>query len=381
MGKESMSRFGTFFVQLECHNYSHGQQVNGVVMLDLRANFPSSNITIKLEGKEKTKFWKSRQVYSHTDSEGRTHYRTEWYPVFGRHRIMNYEFPIAAFNGGFVPAGQYQLPFSFQLPSGIPNTFHKKWTDYSDCYAKIHYELKSKLQSSYGKELLKFKQPFSINNSLSAPIASKAVKVDKEVVCFCCCSKGRVKLNSYFEKNAYQPGETCFMVAEVENETSVKINHLKAVFFQHINVVANGWWGTQSKSWNHNLSVDYGGSYEPKTSRVGENAERIQVNLGNLEIKGGDDAGEVGGFNTTTKGHLIQCDYFVSAVCDMDTCICCDEHPNATINVEIYNDPKPTVVQFVAPPGWAPTQYDHYTANLNQQYQCADPDYAHEMQA
>jgi hypothetical protein len=376
MGKESMSRFGKFFVQLECYNYSPGQQVNGTVMLDLTANFPSSNITIKLEGKEKTKFWKSRQIYS-----GNKKTRREWYSVFGRHRIMNYEFPIAAFNGGFVPAGQYQLPFSFQLPSGIPNTFQSHWIDYSNCYAKIHYELKSKLESSDGKELLKFKQSFSINNSLSAPIASKAVKVDKEVVCFCCCSKGRVKLNSYFEKNAYQPGETCFMVAEVENETSVKINNLKAVFFQHIEVKSNGWWGTHYMVFNHNLSAKNGGSYEPKTSRVGENAERIQVDLGKLKITAGEYAGEVDSFNTTPKGHLIQCDYFVKAECDMDTCICCDVNPMATINVEIYNDPKPTVVQFVAPSGWAPTQYDHYTANLNQQYQCADPDYAHEMQA
>jgi hypothetical protein len=230
-------------------------------------------------------------------------------------------------------------------------------------------------------ELLKFKQSFSINNSLSAPILSKEKKIDKEVFCYCCYGKGPVKLISYFEKNAYQPGETCFMVAEVENDTSVKIKNLKAVFFQHIKVESNGTRGNHSKSWKHNLSVKDGGSYEPKTSRVGLNAERIQVDLGNLKITAGEYAGEVSVFNTTTKGHLIQCDYYVKVECDMDTCICCDEHPNATISVEIYNHSKPTVAQFVPPPGWDPTQYDIYTANLNQQYQCPDPDYAKEMQA
>lgn len=380
MGKESMSKYGTFFIQLENYNSSPGAQVNGTVSLDLRLNFPASNIMIKLEGKEKTKFWKSRQVYSHTDKDGVTHYRTEWYPVYGRHRIMNYEFPVAAFNGGFIPAGQYQIPFTFQMPSNVPSTFHKTWYDYSDCYAKIHYELKANLKSLHGKDLLKFKQPFTVNNSLHAPVQSKAVMVDKEVVCFCCCSKGKVKLNSYFEKNAYQPGETCYMVAEVTNDTSVKVEQLQAVFYQSIHLQADGWWGSHSKSWTSALSSRNGSSYEPNTAKVGANAERIQVELKGLDIRGGEDAGQVGGFNTTTHGKIIQCSYYVSAKCMMDTCICCDEHPNATIGVEIYSDPKPTQPTFVAPPNWAPQMYDMYTANLTSQFEAPPNQYPDEYQ-
>jgi len=372
-----MAQYGVFFVQMESYNYSPGQQVSGQIFLDLRVNFPAACIIMKLEGKEKTKFWKSKQVYSHTDSNGTTHYRTEWYAVYGRHRILHYDFPVANFNGGFIPAGQYTIPFTFALPHNIPNTFRHDWHDPYDCHARIHYEIKAKLEqnSGNGNDLLKFKQPFSVNAQLTGVASNKATETDKEVVCCCCCSKGRCKITGYFEKDAYQPNEIAYMVSEVQNETSVNINSLQAVFHQRLWVEAHGWWGSHNKSWERNLATVNGRSYQAKESSVGQNAERLAVPLKGLEIKRGDDAGTIGGYNTTTHGKLIRCDFFISARTEMDTLICCDEHPAATIPILVYHENKPTQSQWVAPPSWAPTAMDMYTANLTSAYQAPEPVY------
>lgn len=362
MGRESMSQYGSFFVILEKPIYSPGDQVNGTVYLDCTLDFPSSHITLKLEGKEKIKFWKSRQVYSHTDSNGTTHYRTEWYPVYDSHRCFNYEFPVANFSGAFIQRGQYQIPFTFHLPAHVPSTFYYTWYRNGDCYAKIHYEAKAKMESAYGKDLLKHKLQFTVNAAQLKNAKQKRVDIDKEVVSWCCCNQGKLKMTSYFEKDAYMPGETAYLVVEAENNSKVKCNTIDGNFTQEINI--HGWGGGSGDK--RNLRTVQIPGLEPGEAFIGGNAKRIAIALTGTQIKAGEDAGTN---NTTVHGKLIQCNYYISAQTKMDACICCDEHPVSKIYINLYNPIPPAPPAFQQPANWQPQVFDTYIANFDAQYQ------------
>ena len=362
MGRESMSQYGSFFVVLDRSVYSPGDQVCGTVFLDCLLDFPTSQITLKLEGKEKIKFWKSRQVYSHTDRDGNTHYRTEWYPVYDSHRCFNYEFPVGAFNGPFIQRGQYQIPFTFNLPNHIPSTFHYKWHRNGDCYAKIHYEAKAKMESLHGKDLLKHKLMFTVNAAQTHAAMTKRVDIDKEVVSWCCCNQGKFKMTAYFEKDSYMPGESAYLVLEAENNSKVKCKTINGNFIQDINI--HGWGGGSGDK--RNLRTVKIPGMEPGEAWVGGNAKRIEIALTGTTIKQGEDAGTN---NTTVHGKLIQCNYYISAQTEMEACICCDEHPTSKIYIDLYNPVPPPTAAFQPPPQWQPQVFDTYVAQLQPQFQ------------
>jgi len=274
MGRESMSRYGNFGIHLDSLNYSPGDQVNGVIYLDCHLDFPASFVTLKLEGKEKTKWWDSRQVYNGTDSNGNTQYRTEWYPVYNYHRCYRYKFPIASFKGAFIPKGNYEVPFSFKLPNSLPSTFRKEWYHNGDCYGKIHYECKALLESNFGKDLLKRKLPFTVNAGLIKKIEQKSCHIDKEVINCCCCKQGKFKMSAYFEKDAYVPGEIAYMVVEAENNTKVKCFDVSGIFSENVTLHGYGYGGDSNCS---NLITVSTPGLAPGQSFTGEQAKRLQI--------------------------------------------------------------------------------------------------------
>lgn len=121
MGRHSNMEYGSLNVSLSNMNYNAGQQVTGVVYLNLLKNYPSSELNLLLEGKEKVFWWTK---HTHNDGE---HTYTYYVPHWATHRTYNHEFCIARFEGNFIPAGQYQVPFSFVLSESSPSTFRYAW--------------------------------------------------------------------------------------------------------------------------------------------------------------------------------------------------------------------------------------------------------------
>jgi len=355
MGKDSMSKYGRFDVSLPKPVFAPGEQVNGVIYLDLLMDFPSSHITLKLEGKEKIKYWVSRQQYDYTDQNGQQHYRTVYESRSDSHKCFKYEFPCASFNGEFVPAGQYQIPFSFSLPEDIPSTFYYKWHNMGDCYAKIHYSAKVKLESNGNdKDLLKDQFDIVINSAQIQKTNHQRVDLNKEIVSCCCIKKGKFKMTSYFEKSAYMPGETAYLVVEAENNSSAQCISISGNFTQSLKIKGG------AGETKHLTSVKAPG-LAPGEKYVGQDAKRLEIPLSGTRIKGGDD---VGTSNTSVNGKLIQCNYYVSAQTEMDACICCDEHPVSEIYINLYNAVPPVSRKFKPPQSWAPQIMDPYVANF-----------------
>ena len=355
MGKDNMSKYGSFFVQMEKPDFAPGDQVNGMIYLNLLIDFPATHIELKLEGKEKVKYYVSVRKYDYTDQEGHEHYKTEYESRSDSHKCFKYKFPCATFNGGFVPMGQYQIPFQFFLPNDLPSTFYYKWYNHGECHAKIHYKAKATLESSDGNDLLKNKFDIVINAAPKKHISQKRVDINKEVVSWCCLNKGKFKMTSWFEKDAYMPGETAMLVVEAENNTSVECKSMKGNFTQEV-IIKNG--RARDK---RILNMVEAPGLAPGEKYVGQEAKRIAIPLSGTRIKGGDDEGTS---NTSVDGYLIDCNFYVSAQTEMDACICCDKHPKSEIYITLYNAIPTVSHQFQPPMNWAPKVMDPYVANL-----------------
>lgn len=169
----------------------------------------------------------------------------------------------------------------------------------------------------------------------------------------------------FFEKDAYIPGETAYMVAEVENNSKVKMNAIEGVFTQLITLRGGGLW-TNTRHFNHNLLTLKSHGLEPGAKAIGDQAVRLAVPLKGAQITGGEDAGCC---NTTTHGKLVECDYFIAAVGNMDACICCDSNPQSRVKLEIFNPAQAKMAPFMPPQNWAPKVYDTYIANLVPQFE------------
>ena len=79
--------------------------------------------------------------------------------------LIDKTFVAHQFMSPFMPAGQYSFPFSFLLPSDLPNSFKFKYVEYGeDCYAYICYEVEAYIRRPGSCESdLEFSIPLIIN--------------------------------------------------------------------------------------------------------------------------------------------------------------------------------------------------------------------------
>ena len=329
--KENMSKYGQFIVNLDKQVYSPKDQVSGMLYLDLLEEFPSSQVTMKVQGKEKIKYQKEVEETYYCEDEQKDKTRTHYEEVTEKHKCFDHEFSIMNFNEPYVPRGQYQVPFTFILPSDIPSTFYKKWDSNGECYAKIHYTVKAKMESKIGGyDLLKNKQIFTINAAKSDIMLQKTVSWDDHIVHCCCFNQGRFKLSTFFEKDHYVPGESAYCVVEAENHSKAKCNHINGMFEQEIKI-------SSSEGSKNNRDVLYSvkaRGLHPGEVLIGSDSQKLEIPIKGTEIHSGKDAGT---HNTSTHGKLIKCEYFLTIKAMMNACICCGEHPNTKIPINLSN--------------------------------------------
>ena len=144
----AVSGFGTIYVQLNKGNYTPGEQINGVVYLNVEVDYPGHcEVRLNISGLEDTKLierW--TETKSSTDSEGNstTEYETRYTDHHEINTFFNYSFPIYKFSTSYVPAGNYTFPICFVLQKGIPSTFFYEFVQYNTkCHAKVNYSIKA----------------------------------------------------------------------------------------------------------------------------------------------------------------------------------------------------------------------------------------------
>lgn len=71
-------------------------------------------------------------------------------PHEGRADFLNFTFPVTNFPDEYLPLGNYEYPFSCQLPNGLPATFS---SNFGESYCQIKYSANATLSASDGNKM------------------------------------------------------------------------------------------------------------------------------------------------------------------------------------------------------------------------------------
>jgi Arrestin (or S-antigen), N-terminal domain len=354
-----LANVGSIYVRLDKGEYAPGEQVTGTVLLDLLSNFGSNQIWLTLVGVEQVRLVQETTTGTGAEEKKQHHpkYEDNW---FFSHKIPIYTFPNA-----FVPGGQYSIPFSFMLGPGLPSTFRYEFKMHGfDCFASTNYELMASLESvGLGAQNLRHTTTFNVNQPVVVGDGSQKKELTQNVTSCCCFGKGSSKITTYFEKSDYIPGETAYLITEADNtQCTVKVEKISARFRQNLTLQAQGF----THRINHDLNVLDTPGIGPGEKKDAQNAIRLAVPLVASNNRGI--------IQPTSRGKLIVNEYELANYLHMDACICCSDHPNCVLNLNVRN-PSITYSNWSSqPPTWNPQKLSPITFTLDAGFMMPRPD-------
>ena len=336
---------GSIYVRLDKGEYSPGDQVSGTILLDLYSPFQQGNqIWLTLAGVEQTRLVEVKKIPG--DNNQDIEEKIE-------HAEMNFFFnqkiPVYAFPSAYIPPGQYSFPFSFALQTGIPSSFQYKFkVGLEDCFARVSYEMQASLEAlGIDTPSLAFSIPFNVNQPVGLSNNNTRKEMEAKVDSCCCIDKGVSKITSYFEKTEYIPGEMAFLITEADNTNcKAAISGIQAEFAQSLKFTAKGYTHQITNSLNSmNLS-----GIGPGETRLGPNALRLQVQLSmNARFKENCPM-----LQPTCRGKLVSNEYYLVNTLSMDACICCGDHPNCRLQLNVRNPSLEYSPWSGMPAAWSP---------------------------
>jgi len=353
---------GRLSVMPQKQYYVSGEKVVGVIQAQINQPIPARAIVLHVVGHEKVEWsmQESRQVLEREATTDRpAEYRTENFVkrFRGKHQFFNQRLELYRINGALQP-GNYTFPFEYQLPDGIPGSFYERREKHffvdkfededehgNDFYdsddefafpgrgyvrpeysALIMYKLKVTIDvNGFFSRDLHCKVPLVIHEKLNADVQPAFGKTEG-TVCLCCCvPRGKVFLEAHFDKNAYVPGETAQIVANIKNESTSNLK-MAVKLMRFLTLKTNGWGGRQS-TWTDTVCQQHYDPVAPKT----DSPQRVMP----LQLQGQHVV-------PSTNGNLISCTFRYDVECQIDWAPDIELHMPVTIYA-----PQP-------PPQWAP---------------------------
>lgn len=351
----SCDEYGKIIINVERMKYIAGEQINGYINLSLIRPFPSTELFLIIEGKEKSKIVDSR---THTDSEGRT--RTEYFTRKDKNIFYEHSFPIYNMMGNsYFPAGQYSFPFSFVLKDDLPGSFEYCWSAHGHHpYGKIKYKLKAGLRDRQSDAVVYDKLKLVIDEKLTHGSYNLMPKpFEKNVSGYCYTSHGNYKLAAIFSSDKYVVGDRAMMSLAVDaTQAETDIKQIKAELVMTTSVLAQGHRNVHSTIVQ---SVCLPGVMKG-FARMNENSIPVEMNIMTK-----------GELQATASGDLVRNSFSLKIVGEVDGCVCYSENPNSSIPVAIYNkhfntQPMPNMNNLI--PNWQPQTYDPYVCEMNSNF-------------
>jgi len=355
MGNAGFMSSNSIYIHLDKPVVTCGELVSGNIYLNITSpnGFRSRGVYIELEGYEQARFVTSEMRELNVNGE----LRQERYEEIRNQRrhFLHVRIPIRQFQEQLMP-GQYVFPFSFLMPTGLPGTFHESdmsrgWGDY---LGQIYYKLEAECDHGgfLGRDV-RHAQDLVVHAQAVAQIQPAIVEKNANVKFCCCVDKGQIHMVAKFDKNAYVPGETAYIVVDVDNKSETEIRTLHCKLKRRIALRAHG----------HRFSkvevlqdIPFPG-VPTGQSRLGEQAVRMELPLTDRQW---------GQVQPGCRSDLVECEYWLEVECDIPWC------PDVTIHlpVVLYHPPREYYMP-QAPQGWSPPQnnnYQPYSCQNIQQY-------------
>ena len=211
---------GEIFAVFDKPIYAPGDTVEGIAVFEIMGALPRS-VHLSVDGHESCGIKKSQ--------------------LEGGRRFMKSEEIILNYGTDIVSPGSYAVPFSFKIPSGVPDSFRFE-KDNGAIEAEIEYRVyilyMYKDETTF--ELRSRSSSFVVRNPI--PPADRIAKAvvdepcDHDIMTCCCFKTGGVSADLSLNKSAYFPGETVKFRAVIRQSKPGKIRKLEADFGYMIQV-------------------------------------------------------------------------------------------------------------------------------------------------
>eukprot|EP00826_Nyctotherus_ovalis_P036525 TRINITY_DN3246_c0_g1_i1.p1 TRINITY_DN3246_c0_g1~~TRINITY_DN3246_c0_g1_i1.p1 ORF type:complete len:541 (-),score=113.21 TRINITY_DN3246_c0_g1_i1:1914-3536(-) len=323
------------YVQTNDPYYSPSSFVHGAVYLDVYSPVTIYNVELRLRGTERVK-WEEVKNSSPGDNNKITEKMKDKQTIFSTTSLLQ---AVAE----TLPPGQYQYPFSFQLPDQIPGTFEIKHGDYD---GRIRYTLTAVLNCA-DRDPIKYRTELVIRQRPTIANYNAPVTVDEEV-CICCSNKGRCSMTCNFQSDTYQPGNTAILMTTVDNSIcTVDIKNFTVTLKQTVDFrTRNG----RSMSFSRDIrSSDFSGV-------ASHTSTRGNPQLMSIQLEEPFESGKL--IQPSVHGMMITCNYQLQVRPAFDaTCACCSNTPTITVPLFIY---APELQEWVSaiPQDFHPKVYD-----------------------
>ena len=237
------------YVNLSLPVVAPGSLVQGEIYLNILTPTNFSGVSLKVSGKERV-YW----VEDRTKNEPYTErvFRDGQYhtvhgtrsvvvqvPVSGVRKVFKVE--IGIMNGGILMQGQYTVPFSFVLPSGIPGSFSLAGTHRGHPYnCSVAYRVKALVRvPGLFKSNLRYAAPLTVIQPPPSFSTSIVASASADVVKWCCINKGRAELSFHCAKDSFTPGEPVQIVASGVNNSTAQLARLTIKLRRNLQLVSN----------------------------------------------------------------------------------------------------------------------------------------------
>ena len=348
----SDSSYGKIMIRLNKGKYTAGDQVEGMIYLDLYTPFPTSVLNLLITGREKVRIIESRMVNNPANNR-----MEEKISIHEDERnFYEHNFPIYTVNAmNFLP-GQYTFPFTFKLLENLPGSFHHTYSKGGHSgYGIIEYEIFAGFKSLTSS--LAFFDSVNMLVDQRAELTNGPVQTqtDRNFTGYCYKNLGGIGLKCQFDKDRFVVGDNANMNIEIDaTNAKTDVTKINVSLVQEITFKTNN--SAHNYIYSKTISNFMLGGVKAGSKKVGMDSIPVTMNIR-------PDREE----QATTVGELVKNNYRLSVATELDSCLCCDSPPMAGADVRIFNKALPMPEPFNVP-NFQPKIMDPYVCTVSNDY-------------
>ena len=257
-------------------------------------------------------------------------------PHHGRNEFFAVKVEVYNFGGQVMP-GQYQFPFSFVLPHGLPGIFEATSTERSHAHIKYKVHTECDVKGFFKRDICHHQQ-LVVQQRLLSAITGIQTTAEENVTCCCCVNKGSASLSARADKNSYVAGEIAQIICNIANKSEEGFSRVSVELKRRLTLRSNG--GARHYSTDVVARQDYAG-VQANEVRDGANPLMLALPLNGREIY------------PSVESRLIHCEYIIDVIFRADGTFVSNLHVKVPVTIYAPQPPATVWVQQV-PPGWSP---------------------------
>lgn len=332
-GSSKYNRIGGIHIDLDQVVIKAGETIKGVIHINLQSEIQACSLIFKLTGKERATLKKSKaKSKSSVEAEEASHRMI----CDISHTLLHWSSPLSA--------GGYSIPFSYEIPEGVPGSFEGST---KDLYVHTFYTITAKLESK--SEVLRQKNTIIISEGPRIHQSPFTLEKSAGVKSCCCVNKGDTMIKLSLPQNTYEINQKVDLKVDIDNthgKTSIKKLEARAyLILRYFPPLGQKIIGSRTIN-----TVTEKVHVKPGDHLLGDQAVKMQLDLSSFE-------NDVNNMYSLFAGQ-IQCAYFIEVVGDISgTFLCCGQIPTVRLPVTVIPSKRSGNMKIVPPPGWNPKMF------------------------